>query len=235
MQPALVAQRPEATPNRMSSREVAELTNKSHSHVMRDIREMCAVLAESKTGFCCESAQYIGENGQLYDMYELDKETTICLLTGYDAVARMKVVQRWQALEIQRSIPQTFAQALRLAAETAEQVERLQLQLAEAQPAKEFYEAVAKCDDAMPVAQAAKLLGIGPIKLFEFLRQQKLFMNGSGGQTRNMPYQRGIDAGWFTVIEQTWTAPDGAVHTHTKPMVYQKGLEYLAKLLSVSL
>jgi phage antirepressor YoqD-like protein len=218
----------------MSSREIAEITGKNHGDVMRDIRNMTATLQKAEMLFVCESAQYVGGNGQLYDMYELDKETSICLLTGYDPVSRMKVVQRWQHLE-NRGLPQTKAEAFRALAEAAEREEQLLLELAAAQPAKDFYEAVAKCDDAMPVAEAAKLLGIGPIKLFEFLRQQKLFMNGTGGQKRNMPYQRGIDAGWFTVIEQTWTAPDGAVHTHSKPMVYQKGLEYIAKLLSVSL
>lgn len=228
---------PAEVPSRMSSREVSEITGKNHGDVMRDIRNMTATLQKAELLFVCEPASYAGANGQLYDMYELDKETTICLLTGYDAVSRMKVVQRWQVLENERSnlgIPKTFAQALRLAAETAEQVEQLQLQLAEAQPAKDFYEAVGKCEDAMPVAEAAKLLGIGPIKLFAFLREQKLFMNGTGGQTRNMPYQRAIDAGWFTVIEQTWNAPDGAVHTHTKPLFFQKGLEHVRKLLLAS-
>jgi phage antirepressor YoqD-like protein len=233
MQPALIAQQPDNTPNRMSSREVAELTGKNHSDVMRDIRNMVASLQKAELLFVCESDSYTGANGQQYDMYAMDKDTTICLLTGYDVVARMKVVQRWQQLETGR-LPQTKAEALRALADSVEREELLQLQLAEAQPAVDFYETAAKCDDAMPVAQAAKVLGVGPIKLFSFLREQKLFMNGTGGQQRNMPYQRGIDAGWFTVVEQTWTAPDGAVHTHSKPMVYQKGLQHINKLLSTS-
>jgi phage antirepressor YoqD-like protein len=223
----------QGTPSRMSTREVAELTGKNHGDVMRDVRNMVASLQKAEMLFVCDTATYTGANGQQYDMYELDKDTTICLLTGYDVVARMKVVKRWQQLE-GAGLPQTKAEALRALADSVEREERLQLQLAEAQPAVDFYETAAKCDDAIPVAQAAKVLGVGPIKLFTFLREQKLFMNGTGGQQRNMPYQRGIDAGWFTVVEQTWTAPDGAVHTHAKPMVYQKGLQHISKLLSAS-
>ena len=78
---------PQATPSRMSSREVAELTGKQHAHVMRDIREMCAVVAESNSGFVCETSSYIGGDGRPYPMYEMDRETTLCLLTGYDAGA----------------------------------------------------------------------------------------------------------------------------------------------------
>ena len=84
----------------MSSREIAELTGKAHSHVMRDIRTMMAALEQSPDlDSVCKSTTYTGSNGQSYDQYELDKDTCLTLLLGYDPVARMKVVKRWQALE----------------------------------------------------------------------------------------------------------------------------------------
>lgn len=86
-------------PNRMSSREVAELTGKRHADVMRDIRSMQATLTNADLRSCAESATYIGADMRAYEMYEMDKETTMCLMAGYDAVARMKIIQRWQQLE----------------------------------------------------------------------------------------------------------------------------------------
>lgn len=227
---------PQATPNRMSSREVAELTGKQHSNVMRDIREMTEDLTNSELNWCVESASYIGGDGRTYPMYEMDKETTICLLTGYSAAARMKVIQRWQVLEngAVPALPQTYAQALRALAQESEQKELLQLQLAEARPAVEFYAQVAESKDAMPVGEAAKLLGVGPNNLFEFLRQQKIFMDGRGGQHRNMPYQQYLDAGYFAVVEKPFQTPDGKTHINVKPVVLQKGLDYIRKRLSVS-
>lgn len=237
MQPTLIS-KVQATPNRMSSREVAELTGKDHSNVMRDIRALANTLQNSNLNFVCETTSYVGANGQMYEMYQLDKETTICLLTGYDAVARMKVIQRWQALENQGPnlvIPKTLSQALLLAAHQAEQVEQLQLQVAQQQTAVDFFSQVGESNDAIPVGEAAKLLGVGPQKLFVFLRSARIFMNGTGGQHRNMPYQQHLDEGRFTVVEKPYQTPDGKTHINVKPLVTQKGLEYIRKRLSVSL
>ena len=55
---------PQATPNRMSSREVAELTGKNHADVMRDIRALQKGIDESKSGFVCEAATYTGGDGR---------------------------------------------------------------------------------------------------------------------------------------------------------------------------
>lgn len=87
-------------PATMSSREIAELTGKRHADVMRDIRIMMGALeqnAELRSVFI--SSTYVGENEQSYPQYELDKDTSLTLLLGYDPVARMKVVKRWQELE----------------------------------------------------------------------------------------------------------------------------------------
>lgn len=228
---------PQATPSRMSSREVAELTGKNHADVMRDIRSMTEALTKASALWCVESATYIGGDGRPYPMYEMDRETTLCLLTGYDAGARMKVIQRWQFLESNATpaLPQTYAQALRALAQEAEQKELLQLQLVEAQPAIDFFSKVGESKDAMPVGEAAKLLGIGPNTLFAFLRTQRIFMNGTGGQHKNMPYQQYLDAGYFAVVEKPFNTPDGKTHINVRPVVLQKGLDYIRKRLSSSL
>lgn len=87
----------------MTSREIADLTGKDHRHVMRDIRELEDQLGSLFVG----SVQYWThpQNGQEYPEYKLDKDTSLTLLTGYDAVARLKVVKRWQELESQAAKP----------------------------------------------------------------------------------------------------------------------------------
>ena len=81
----------------MSSREIAELTGRDHGNVMRDIRTLLDDLQASDLKPVCETTTYAGANGQRYPQYELDRDTCLTLLLGYDAVARMKVVKRWQA------------------------------------------------------------------------------------------------------------------------------------------
>lgn len=125
------------TPNRMSSREVAELTGKLHSNVMRDIREMAETLTNSNLSSCVESATYTGSDNRQYPMYLMDKDTTICLLTGYDVVARMKVVKRWQELESGLALPRTLPEALRALADTVEEKEAYNCSLTpRSQPSK---------------------------------------------------------------------------------------------------
>lgn len=89
----------------MSSREIAEITGKSHSKVMRDIRVMVDELKQNPNlDFVCNSSVYTSvSSGQSYPCYDLDRDTTECLLTGYSVVLRMKVIKRWKELESQKS------------------------------------------------------------------------------------------------------------------------------------
>ena len=83
----------------MSSREIANVTGKRHANVKRDI---AAMLKELKLDVL--SFEYIYLDGQNREQveYMLDREHTDCLLTGYSAPMRMKVIRRWRELEQQR-------------------------------------------------------------------------------------------------------------------------------------
>lgn len=83
----------------MTSREIAELTDKEHKHVMRDIRDMISNLNSPNLDSSYKSTTYEGSNGIPYKQYELDKDLTLTLVLGYDVNARYKVVKRWQELE----------------------------------------------------------------------------------------------------------------------------------------
>jgi len=87
----------------MSSREIAKLVGKQHGNVMRDIRAMLeAIGTDSELNPCAKPTTYTGKDGRQYEQYELDKDTCLTLLLGYDPGARMKVVKRWQELEAQQ-------------------------------------------------------------------------------------------------------------------------------------
>ena len=132
------------------------------------------------------------------------------------------------SIQSQFQIPQTYSEALMLAAKQAEQIEQ-QTALIEAQkPKVEFYEAVTGSTDTIDIGSAAKVLnikGIGRNTLFEILREKGIL------DARNRPYQSVCDRGYFRVIESTYTKPDGSTHINLKTVVYQKGLDYIRKLL----
>ena len=78
----------------MDSRDIATLTHKSHSHIIRDIRVMYEKLGKTKTGFT-----YKDKQGKERPYFLLDYEDTITLLTGYSVELRSAVVKRWLYLE----------------------------------------------------------------------------------------------------------------------------------------
>lgn len=118
----------------MTSLEIAEVTGKEHKHVMRDIR----VLLEqgvSRSNFGLSSYKQAQPNGGTKDVpcYVLTKKGCLILASGYDALLREKIINRWEELEAKElstvKIPTTFAEALRLAADQAEKIEAQQKQL----------------------------------------------------------------------------------------------------------
>lgn len=115
----------------MSSREIAGLTGKRHADVLRDIKNLVEGLdAELRSGF--KLTTYKDANGQDRPLFDLDKEASMCLVSGYDANTRMKIIKRWQELEESNKKP-TIANpqiaAMMLALEAVDRLEQEQLRL----------------------------------------------------------------------------------------------------------
>lgn len=113
----------------------------------------------------------------------------------------------------------------------AEQVKRIaaETKVLELAPKADFYDAVAGSSTAISIGDMAKVLnirGMGRNKLFLKLRDDGILDN------RNIPYQNYIDRGYFRVIEQKYTTPDGETHITFKTLVYQRGLDYVRKVVS---
>jgi phage regulator Rha-like protein len=96
----------------MLSTEIAALTEKQHKDVMRDIRVIVEQMQGADLRFACESTTYEGSNGQSYPCFALDYESTMVVLTGYDVVARSKVIKRWQELEQAQTKPLSHLEIL---------------------------------------------------------------------------------------------------------------------------
>ncbi|WP_050747542.1 hypothetical protein [Sodalis glossinidius] len=73
---------------------------------------------------------YQDSSGRIYQEALLDQDLTMTLVMGYSIDLRHKVVKRWREPEEQAkkpTIPQTYPDALRLAAELAEEKQLLAL------------------------------------------------------------------------------------------------------------
>lgn len=83
---------------KMSSREIAELTNKRHDHVVRDILKMLNSLDLDAPNF---GDIYFDTQGRKQAEYHLNQELTITLISGYSVKLRHAIVKRWMELEKQ--------------------------------------------------------------------------------------------------------------------------------------
>lgn len=120
------------------------------------------------------------------------------------------------------STKQMFKQTLFVIRQQNEQIEQMK-------PKAEFFDAVASSKTAIPMDRVAKVLGIkglGRNKLFAVLREKKILDNG------NIPYQEFVDRGYFRVIEQKYTLPNGETRINIKTLVYQKGVDYIRKIIA---
>ncbi len=207
----------------MSSREIAELVESRHDTVkltMDRLRDRALItftsLAEKSNG---------GRPGIVYCVGKRDSYVIVAQLSP-EFTARL--VDRWQELESQAAgaapaVPQTFADALRLAADQAEQIEVQRLQLEHQQPAVDFARAVRNTSDAISVGDMARVLGIGQNRLFRQLRADHILM------AENQPYQNYIDRGYFRLVENVWLDAAKEPHPTFKTLVTGRGQVYLQR------
>ena len=215
----------------MSSREVALLTGKSHDNVLRDARRLVVegVLKSEETPYLHP------QNGQAYPEFLLSQRDTLVLVSGYNAHLRAKIIDRWQELEAkvitQFQIPTSFAEALRLAAETVEENQRLQLALDQQAPKVAAIKRLAGAGGAICITDAAKQLQFSPSKLFAWLEENRWIYRRQGSK-RWIAYQPRITSGLLK-HKVTSLKPDpetGGDRAAFDVLVTTKGLARLAEL-----
>lgn len=230
--------KPNDMPLTMTSREIAELTSKEHFHVMRDLRKLQEQLGDMFGG---SIQNWIHpQNGQAYEEFVLDKDTCLTLLLGYDAVARMKVVKRWQELETgaapmlnmrdPRQMAMAALQLIEVNQELQATIEQQQRKIADDAPKVDGFERIAKSDGSMCLTDAAKTLQVQPRKLTQLL------------QEKGWVYRRPMGAGWLAYQDRiqsghlehkvtTGEKSDGSEWTSTQVRVTAKGLTRLAEVV----
>ncbi len=139
--------------------------------------------------------------------------------------ARKYFIDCEQKLKSQIQLPQTFAEALQLAADQAKQIELQQKEIKELEPKAEVFDKISNADGLLTLNQAAKTIGIGHNTMTKLLREMKKFQ-----PNKTIPYQSHIDAGHFEV--KTNPIQKGErLDNYTQTFVTGKGLTYLTNKL----
>ena len=77
----------------MTSLEIAELTGKEHDKVCRDIDNL---LEQGVSPANFGESEYTNERGKTYRCYVLTKKGSLILASGYNAVLRERIINRWE-------------------------------------------------------------------------------------------------------------------------------------------
>ena len=112
--------------------------------------------------------------------------------------------------------------------EERERNKELQAKIVTDKPKVDFFDEIISSEDTIDMRTVAGLLnikGLGRNKLFELLRTKKIL------DSRNVPYKKFQDAGYFKIIENKNSDKFGKERVTTKTVVFQKGLDYLRKIL----
>ena len=131
----------------------------------------------------------------------------------------IKIEQAWNTPEM------IMKRALEIAKQKAEEATQ---KLLDNKHKIDFYNDVTGSDTTAEIGTVAKVLNfksVGRNTLFDILRRQGIL------QRDNMPFQTYVDRGYFRVVESKWNAPNGDVKVNYKTVVYQKGIEYISKIL----
>ncbi|MCI5216591.1 phage antirepressor KilAC domain-containing protein [Escherichia coli] len=138
-----------------------------------------------------------------------------------------KLEELQQANSPAPSIPQTLPEALRLAAELAEQKMHLEQQLVAAAPKVDFADRVSVANGIL-IGNFAKVVGLKQNALFSWLRQNGILM--AFGARKNVPRQQYINAGYFTVKEVVLDDENG-YQIRLTPQLTGKGQQWLTRKL----
>ncbi|EGT3661258.1 TPA: phage antirepressor KilAC domain-containing protein [Clostridioides difficile] len=233
----------------VESREVAELIEKKHDNLLRDIRGYKKILEDSSNlrsqDFFIEST-YINTQNKIQPCYLLTKKGCDMVankMTGekgiiFTAIYVTKFEEMEQELkEQQPKLPTTYKEALQQLLIEVEEKEQLQLENQEKdkviqlqQPKVLFADLVASSDNSILVGELAKLLrqnGIdtGQNRLFDWLRNNGYLIKRKG-EDYNTPTQKSVDLGVIETKEGTRVHPDGHTSITKTPKITGKGQIY---------
>lgn len=144
---------------RMTSLEIAEVTGKEHKNVMRDIRN---ILEQGVNQLNFELVEYKDKKGEMRPMYSLTKKGCLILASGYDALLREKIINRWEELETKEQaaqLPNTYLEALKALVASEERKQALELENKAMKPKADYFDDLVERNMLTGIRDTAKELG----------------------------------------------------------------------------
>lgn len=183
--------------DRMTSLQIAEITGRRNTDVMRAIRNMEPAWEKvSERKFAL--AEYQDEQGKPRPCYSLNKEECLYIATKFNDEARAKLIKRWKELEEQHqkpSVPQNYLEALKSLVKAEEEKQQLALEnkkqqeqiltisktnmelgnkITEMLPKVSYYDKILQSNATMTVTQIAQDYGMSVMRLNKELESMRI-------------------------------------------------------------
>lgn len=223
---------------------VAETFGKRHADVLRAIENLECSAEFTERNFA--SSEYRDSTGRALHKIVMTQDGFSFLVMGFTGkeAARFKEMyinefnrMKAELNKPQFALPQTMAEALRLAADLSEQNERLAKEkllventLDEQRPLVAFAETCMDSERNLLVREVAKLASKNGIMIGEKRLYQKLRDWGMVFQSRTEPTQRAMEMGLFHIKKGVTQTPKGARDYETAK-VTPKGQVYIINRL----
>jgi len=175
---------------------VAEVFGKYHKIVLRDIQALDCSDEFLENNFVLLTYEREIGNGAVrkYPVYQMTKDGFTFLALGYRGIKaaefKEKYIKAFNAMEKrlaqpQFQVPQSFAEALLLAANQQKQIEEQQLQIEQDAPKVESYDFFLSKDGTYSLEEAGKHFGYNKITFPELLRKKGILSKQRKGSGNN--------------------------------------------------
>jgi anti-repressor protein len=148
--------------------------------------------------------------------------------------ARQYFIEIEKAYISRFQLPQSYSEALRLAADQAEEIEKQNRLIEEQKPKVVFADAVATSAQSCLIGELAKILRqngieIGQNRLFDYMRDNGYLCRY--GERKNQPTQKAMEMELFEVKKTSITKPNGTILITATTKVTGKGQVYFVNKL----
>lgn len=218
------------------SRDVAHTFDRQHKDVLRAYRDLHCSTDFRQRNFAPFKIKDL--TGESLSHVLMTKNGFAFLVLGFTGAAagvfKEAYVERFDAMEAELRtptapmVPQTLPEALRLAADLAEQVETQRAEIAVLGPRSEALAVLSDADGSLCVTDAAKALQMPPGELWAYLyAQQWVYRRDRDGVP--VAYQSKLSAGYL--MHKVVPVPTATARTWAKQQVRvtPKGLTVLAQ------
>lgn len=222
------------------SQKVANSFGKQHRNVLQSIRNLIGCAENSAVQKWFYESTYLDAQGKTQPMFVMNRDGFSLLamgLTGTKAMQfKVAYIQQFDAMETiiknapaHPAIPQSFSEALRLAASQQEKIELQEKQLQEQAPRVLFSQAVETSRQSILIGELSKILrqrgvDIGEKRLFQWLRDKHYLC--AFGERYNQPTQYAMDMALFELKKTPIMKPNGETIVSTTTKVTGKGQIY---------